>query len=539
MRLFYVLNWVFWVSVFFADCGESGQEVPQYGMYEISFQAEDESSIFQFPEVSFYSPDGRTFKTDGFYDGGNKYLARAYCNEPGLWKWKVHPNGDFKESQGSFRVVESDRKGKLRKHPEDPYQFAYDNGEWYLHIGDTGYRYLSKGEPKWKEYIDQARRVGMTKIRAWFNSSRFGVEELFSEDHTSLNLSYWQEIDKRIAYAYENYPDLILQLIPFGEDTEELKRYLDGDSATYEMVRYAQARFSAYPNIFWCISNDREILNDTVELEGRQISKQIIEKIGQDMAAREPWGTLLTNHQSRYKGYDFVDAPWSDIITLEDVDEVDGRLIAEYRAKGSDPVVLDEDRYELYIKPDYPRYFFRRLMWSSLLSGGHATYGGIHTYVPHETDSLTDFPKEEWGLFGVQGYFDAGMVGANDFQYISQFFNESGLTLVGMKPNDALVGNKPQIAKCTANDSVYIAYLANPDKTRPASAQRNKDDVIRTGNVNDNTPTITITLAEGLFSYDWYNPRTGDWEVSGETSGGDIELEAPEVGDWVLLLRKI
>lgn len=245
-----------------------------------------------------------------------------------------------------------------------------------------------------------------------------------------------------------------LQLIPFGEDTEELKRYFEGDPVSYAMVQYAQARFSAYPNIQWCISNDREIVADSVVMTGRQVTAQIIDKIAQDMKAREPWGTLLTNHQSRYRGYDFVDAPWSDIVTLEDVDQVDGRLIAEYRNTASDPVVLDEDRYELYIKPDDPRYYFRRMMWASLLSGGHATYGGIHTYISYDEKDRERVPDANMHLLGVQGYYDAGMTGADDFQYIAKFFTESGLNLVGMEPNDNLVGGEPQKFKCIHNDSI-------------------------------------------------------------------------------------
>jgi hypothetical protein len=33
-----------------------------------------------------------------------------------------------------------------------------------------------------------------------------------------------------------------------------------------------------------------------------------------------------------------------------------------------------------------PRYFVRRLMWASLLSGGHATYGGGRTYEAYQKD---------------------------------------------------------------------------------------------------------------------------------------------------------
>ena len=44
-------------------------------------------------------------------------------------------------------------KGKLRLHSDDGYQFQYDDGDWFLHIGDTGYRYLVDGEPLWQQYV--------------------------------------------------------------------------------------------------------------------------------------------------------------------------------------------------------------------------------------------------------------------------------------------------------------------------------------------------------------------------------------------------
>lgn len=119
-------------------------------------------------------------------------------------------------------------------------------------------------------------------------------------------------------------------------------------------------------------------------------------------------------------------------------------------------MVHDEDRYELYRAPVDPRYYFRRLMWASLLSGGHATYGGLKTYEPFDGK-----------LQGVQGYFDArerGLLagGADDFVHIHTFFRDSGLTLVGYQPDDACVGNDPLRVKCIRNGSNYIVYHANP-----------------------------------------------------------------------------
>jgi hypothetical protein len=510
----------FWLS---SICPAAPVSFPHRGYYELSLETSariaNPFTNMEF-KVVFERPDGSKVPVDGFYDGDGVFKARAYCDTVGRWRWRSSSNiEDLDARNGEFEVKTSSLPGKLRLHPKDPRQFAYDNGQWFLHIGDTGYRYVTQTEPKWKQYIDQAARMGATKIRTWFCQGRSDVQILFSNGRKELNLEYWQEIDRRLRYAFEKYPHIIFKLIPYGEDTEELRRYEKGDEAARLIAKYAQARFSALPNIHWCISNDREIVPGG-KLTGRKVLRQTIDRIGRDMAAREPWGTLLTNHQSRFKGYDFVDAPWSDIITLEDLDQVDGRLLKEYYPRRALPMVLDEDRYEHWRNPKHDRYFFRRLMWASLLSGGHATYGGLRTYEPYDANDS-----------GVQGYFDAiaeGKLehGADDFIHIHRFFRDSGLTLVGMSPDDAMVGDEPGNYKCIHDNHAYITYLANPDSPEPGEADLRKT-----------TPSVPLALPEGTFAAQWFNPRTGQWTAGEDVSGTTLRLTAPDAGDWVLLLR--
>jgi hypothetical protein len=507
----------------FANLLANARTCPHRGFSEISARTAEEIDNPYFDvkfQVVFERPDGSEVLVDGFYDGGKTFRARAYCDTIGIWRWRSSANiSDLDKRSGTFEVRASSLKGKLRLHPADPRQFAYDNGQWFLHIGDTGYRYVTETEPKWREYIDQAAKMGATKIRTWFCQARSDVQVLFCNERNELNLPYWQEIDKRLQYALRKHPHIIFQLIPYGEDTQELRRYRGEDKSAKLIARYAQARFSALPNVYWCISNDREIVTGG-QLTGRKILWQTIDKIGKDMAAREPWGTLITNHQSRWKGYDFADASWSDIVTLEDLDQVDGNIFKEYYRKRAAPMVLDEDRYEHWRNPKHDRYYFRRLMWASLLSGGHATYGGLKTYEPYDGK-----------LSGVQGYFDAiasGKLehGADDFVHIHKFFEDSDLTLVNMKPNDTLADNEPEKYKCISNGTTFIVYLANPDGSEPGQA-----------NVSQTKADVTIQLPEGSFAVKWFNPRSGQWENSEGVMGGTQELTSPAEGDWVALLR--
>ena len=508
---------------------KAGNDVPHRGVYEVELECSGTAAnpfLDVHLYVTFTTPGGSRITAEGFYDGGRIYRARAYARELGVWRWHSQSNNPGLDNKtGSFRVVPSTLRGKLRVHPTDRHQFAYDNGAWFLHIGDTGYRYLVATEPKWQPYVDEAAASGITKIRTWFAQSRSTVEALF-ENGKGMALPYWQEMERRIVYALDRHPDLILQLIPYAEDTAVINRYAAGDRWAQFVAEYAQARWSAFPNVQWTMTNDREIVREGA-LQGRAVAWSTIDRMGKDMAQREPWGTLITNHQMRFSGYDFVDSEWSSFITIEDLDQVAGTRILEYRAKGRTPVVLDEDRYELYRNPSNRRYFFRRLMWASLLSGGHATYGGLRTFERYD----------ESGVTGVAGYYTANregvlQQGAHDFVQIHKFFRDGGISLVGMTPDDSLTGADSTRWKCIYDGKAFIVYIANPDGKDPA-----------TDNPAASAATVEIQLPQGHYTTRWFNPRTGRWHDAADVDGGVQKLTAPiwptaTTGeDWVLLLR--
>lgn len=521
----------------------------KFGAHEVELCAKSEFGNPYFDvnfKVEFQRPNGTSVAVGGFYDGGNTFKARAYCDMVGTWKWNsVSNHDDLNGHSGTFEVIPSKLKGKLRIHNDDPWQFAYDNGEWFLHIGDTGYRCLIDTEVYWKEYIDQAVSSGITKIRAWFCQDRGNVQALFQHDREYLNLSFWQEIEKRLIYTLNNYPDVIIQLILYGEDQDEVKRAGSNDAISLLVAKYAQARFSSFPNIHWCISNDfriTEIMDHAVERKGQEDANKKetikgIKDIGNILKQNEPWGTLITNHQARFSGYMFSNEEWSDIVTLEDMGQVTGQKILEYRSKVKQPVVIDEDRYECWRGPKHKRYFFRRLMWASILSGGHATYGGLLTY-----------EQFDGGIRGMYGYYNACLEGklkegAHDFYYIHKFFSDTGLTMINMVPDDNIVYNQPLLYKaaCNKDKDVYIIYLANPDvylNHAPDGFNGYYTDEI--ANKSENATEVVFELFDGVYMGKWYNPSTGLWvEQELNLNAGKNRLISPDKGDWVLLLKRL
>ena len=175
-----------WSGTYAQVVTSGNEDAPLRGVYEIML-ATKQAPIRPFKpnlvQVTFTKPDGTEVKVDAFYDGGSVFRARAYCGIPGDWIWFCNSEDtSLMGKHGKFTVVESDLPGKLRQDPADQYQFIFDNGDWFLHIGETGYRYLTNTERKWKSYIDQAVLMGATKIRTWFCQGRHDVQILFSDD---------------------------------------------------------------------------------------------------------------------------------------------------------------------------------------------------------------------------------------------------------------------------------------------------------------------------------------------------------------------
>jgi hypothetical protein len=229
---------------------------------------------------------------DGFYDGLESntgyhvFMGRMYCGEEGTYNWHVQSleplitclSGSVVSSRSG---TPDGWKGKLRLHPDDPHQMMYDNGEWFLHIGDTGYRYPVPQEKYWKEFIDQSvSAMGTTKIRVWFGRS--SIEALYSSS-TQLDLATWRIIESRILYALETYPWVQLQVIVYGEDDGAVADAATTPGSIQAYVsEYAQARWSAFPNVHWCVLNDRSPSSDT-------------SAVASIMYEREAWGSLITS----------------------------------------------------------------------------------------------------------------------------------------------------------------------------------------------------------------------------------------------------
>jgi len=510
----------------------------QFGCHELSFSsAETESSDNALPlRVDYRLPNGAIRSVHAFARKDGSASARSYIDEIGTWRWECKNKEGRCIRVGAFNAVESTLPGKLRACANDARQFQYHSTLPYLHFGYVCSLLLSEEATQWKSAIDQADQAGFTKIRVLLGNTDGNAEALFARERKRLNLSFWDEVDQRLTYALSRYPHIQFQIIPFANDFEEILRYGEGDPAAYLALRYAQERFSALPNIHWALTDG---LLDTSEEEGSaKNTKELIaslKRMGSDMAEADPWGAMIGNIANRFSLAPLTDSPWHNYISISDIGQVTGKAILSHRVLATKPVALDHDRSEWENRPNYPRYYFRRLFWGALLSGGHPTYEGLNTSV------IDDRPSN-----GVVGYYDACnsgrlRMGAHDLLHIRNFFQETGICLENWIPDDAIGGGNPLLVKTakSSSETECIAYIANPEVHGGHSPDRfDGTHTDQLSNVSETFTTFTLELPFSSGRAKWFCPQTGEWKGDAEITRNSTTLLTPEPGDWIIWAKR-
>jgi len=502
----------------------SSSVVPVFGCHEISFSV-GRANCPELPLVVSYTlPSGAIKTTRGFATSDGKMKARAYVNEEGFWSWEAKNCEGRLLENGSFKAVGSSLPGKIKISMQDSRQLQYGNGSWYLQFGDNEYRLLDRKESKWKSCIDQAAQAGFNRIRAWLCPPE---DSLFDSESNRLDLGAWEGMEERLLFALQRHPELQFEISLFGADHDELARYGDGEPNSHLRMRYAIERFGPLPNVHWNIANDVPDSDSTLNQAGVAV--------GQAISENDQWNSLITATRPRFEPTAFGDQKFLSIQSIQSLGQVTGEAVISARATESKPVALVEDRSEHILEPRFPRYFFRRLFWGTLLSGGLPTYSGLDTA-----------KSSNRGNTYVSGYYDACnsgnlCFGAHDILNIRKFFAETSVCLENWRPNDLLSGDNPLLVKSavSGDESEVIAYVANPqfhENHNPDGYAGSYSDEIADANETFTTFTMELPFSDGVAK--WFNPLTGEWQGEAQITRNSTTLLSPEPGDWVVWVKR-
>ena len=507
-------------NILFAGNFTRGNEnACKFGVHEITLTGDGSvSNPFDTPcELTFTPPSGssNSIVVNAFYDGANTWRARCYVNEVGEWSWVSSASNDYglDDKGGSFIALDSNLKGKLKTHPQDNKALATDDGKWFLNIGDTPYYLFHDIQSKWQEFIRDSWNKGITLLRASMVGSLRDWDRLFDNgNHDKLDIGNFQTNDERLIWMLDNYSDMFVEFILFGETNTG---YAGDETLWYNMtgvqhrriLKYIVARYAAFPEIIW------EVVNDYKYDSSHPNNVAMANEVGNYLMDNDPWNHIITTGGIRGNDFYFSNAVWAGLVHLETLDALSADQVHDYENYPLH-VFNAEDRYETYKEPDYPKIYFRRLIWSWTLSGGSACYGG------------------DWDA--IVPYSQSSFEGLDNIIHVKNFFIDTGIELAGYISDDNCVtsgargNNRPKVMRNQSKSS-YVIYHPNASIDGQAA------------NISSSTASLTINdLSIGEYTALWMR---ADDAVKQRTVfdhiGGDKLLTSPWPGIDVVLSLQI
>jgi hypothetical protein len=528
------------VSVSFS---QSAASVPTYEFVEVTLAVASPRPQNPFVDAEvrgqFQPTGGQPVEVDGFCDSadGSVYRIRFLPTVPGAYHYSVTwrgPAGSQTHS-GSFRATKSKRRGLVRVDKEHPWHFIWEGtGEHYFYNGTTTYFLMGWDDRNIERNIERLHRLGVNRLRvaicgrvengrAWFEHVYPTREFSFllnpwvaahpesvedpDFDVTRVHVAYWQKWDRMLRAARDR--DMVISVVfyvdgsrrgtyPFGKERaggEDEQRY----------YRYAAARFSAFSNVMWDVSNEYQSFRDDAWAE----------KMGTFLRRCDPYDHLTSVHG--FEDFHFRTSPWADFAMYQSWDGSGGHafMLGNRRRQAETGRHMPQVNEEYGYEDHYPHWGDdptdppgrcadnrRRLAWGIYMAGGYQTTG-------ERADRGTGWGPDSGGGW-INGRGDDTMTMLVGYRRIERFFR--AFEWWKTQPHDNLVEGG---AMCLAEPGKqYAIYLPSGGRT-------------------------TVHLAPGTYRARRYNPRSGGWQGLPDVTGPVwTSPELPEGGDWALLLAR-
>jgi hypothetical protein len=263
--------------------------------------------------ATFTNSNGTSKVVHGFYDkvgtGPLLFKIRFNASETGTWTYNTtctttgpaavscNADGGLNNKPGNFTVNpfvvgSTSEPGFLRRDSIYKEKLVYDNGSYPLIWGQTYYHIITNalanpaGDKNWTAAVSKSKATGLDKVRMllypYWDYAPYGDSQPFNApggptlpNHDRLNQRHWQKFDVVINYLYDNFKNpttgihdsVIAELILFKDPAinsttkqpEDGQRTFGTPAQDRRYVKYAIARYAAFPNVIWCLANEWEL----------------------------------------------------------------------------------------------------------------------------------------------------------------------------------------------------------------------------------------------------------------------------------------
>lgn len=349
--------------------------------------------------------DNENVTVSGFYDGDGVYKVRFMPSYEGTYTYRIFGSYSDEIREGSFEVTTPgpNNHGPVtvinRKH------LSYMDKTPYNSIGTTCYAWVNQSMERQEQTLE-------TLSTSPFNKIRFCFFPKYYEYNRQAPLSYpfergkgegidpkLIEKDKRYRVTYPGQEPLAwdLNFNYFRPNVEHFRRFdlrigqlrdmgieadlilmhpydrwgmnLMSQSCCDAYLRYIVARYGAFRNVWWSLSNEYDLIPTRDEADW--------EHFGMLIHSVDCYGHMCSIHNGA-KFYDYK-RPWITHCSMQRIDIYRHvEYTDEYMSFYGKPVLWDEIGYEGNLSAGWgnltPQELVRRF-WETVLRGGHAGHG--------------------------------------------------------------------------------------------------------------------------------------------------------------------
>ncbi len=570
----------------FPPCETVGvQSLPKYSICEIVLPQNfytAEFDAYTKPDVKAVftnNSTGTSMTVHGFYDmaAGSSQITfkiRFNASEVGNWSYTTNctlqANGAncnvpaLNTGPKTFTVSNSAERGFLRRDASRPNKFVYDDGYHPFIWGQTYYQIINNAVSNggWKTAITNSKNRRLNKVRMllypwWDYYAPYGDTQPFAgaktaPNHDKLNIPHWRKFDEVVNYLYTSLDSsgsrLLAEIILFkdpaldsnGNPIDSNRTFGQNTTQDDRYVKYAVARYGAFPNVMWSLSNEWQFaVNNKSYWLARATT---IVGNGTTIPSWDPWMYVqtpagrqqraLSIHPKNLTRFQFFDQTWPAHAVMQfsighpdcavgnpcvNSDEWSNFSILN-NLNGNMPVANDEYGYLNSRRNQNCSNIFtnteqRRAMWAIAVGGGYGTFGDGTgpCQVPVATAPII---RSDW----------VAQPAYAEIQAMSDFFTINFPTTWWlMAPNNSRVGPDNAVSMrgyALERTGQYIIYAVPTG----SAAQ---------GAVNVNNLPI------GSYTATYYNPRNGTWDAltssfTISTPSSQKLLSTPTYDDWVI-----
>lgn len=358
-----------------SSSGEQGR-VPLWEIHETALRGPESGNPFV--DVSLtaeFRLGHRTVAVDGFYDGNGVYKVRFLPDTEGAWSYRTKSNVgalDGKEGQLVVSAAKAGVHGPVRV--ANTHHFAYADGTPFFPFGTTCYAWVHQSEDLQQRTLKTLRTAPFNKLRMCvfpkhyeYNHNEppfypFPRDAAGKNDFTRFNPEFFAHLEARIAdlRALGVEADLIL-FHPYDRWGYQSMTAAEDD----RYLRYVLARLSAYPNIWWSMANEFDLMKSKTTADFDRLF-HIVEQ-------HDPYAHLRSIHYSKVT-YDYS-RPW---VTHGCLQTAKFDSAARYLDDWRKPVLFDEVQYEGNLNRRWGNISgneMARRFWLGVMAGCYVTHG--------------------------------------------------------------------------------------------------------------------------------------------------------------------